>query len=206
MSENITVTIGNSKIGTGIATVSLPPGKTCNQASPCTRGGCYMYKLCAMRPCVRAAYKKNLRIFEASPMDYFNQIESWIHKNESKIRFFRWHVSGDMPSMRYAEGVLSTAKRFSDVKSLLFTKQDRFLPVFQTKPDNLSVVFSMWPGFFPDTPIEEINSRFPIAWLYDKRNIDPRIPKDAFPCAGKCDSCFVCWNLKPGQSVVFNKH
>ena len=51
--------------------------------------------------------------------------------------------------------------------------------------------------------------RFPIAWMRDTRRgrtADPRIPADVTECDGGCDKCQLCWGMRPGQSVVFNRH
>ena len=47
--------------------------------------------------------------------------------------------------------------------------------------------------------------RFPVAHYYDPK-LKNKIPKSAFPCSGQCDQCFICWNLKKRQNVVFEKH
>jgi hypothetical protein len=70
-------------------------------------------------------------------------------------------------------------------------------------PENLTVVLSAWPGV---KIAKGILRGFPVAWMRDPKNPDPRIPADARECDGGCDKCLLCWGLKPGESVFFNKH
>jgi hypothetical protein len=79
---------------------------------------------------------------------------------------------------------------------LVYTKQHGF--DFSGVPENLTVVFSMWPG------IEVPEIEVPLAWVADER--EDRVPDGAFQCIDACPVCgFWCWYMRCGESVVFKK-
>jgi hypothetical protein len=138
------------------------------------------------------------------PDGYFRAIADYLARHPS--RFFRWHVSGDVVDARYWEGMLSLAYGCPQTRFLAFTKRVDILSpdVVDVVPENLSLVISAWPGF--DIP-QGFAQRFPIAWMRDRRDPDPRIPAGALECPGNCESCGMCWSLaRIGRDVVFDKH
>lgn len=68
-------------------------------------------------------------------------------------------------------------------------------------PKNLTIVLSAWSGWLPENPYH-----LPTTYVYGKDFRNELIPQDSIPCAGHCDKCQACWQLKKGQSVWFVKH
>jgi hypothetical protein len=127
---------------------------------------------------------------------YFTDIANYLRINKSKR--FRWHVGGDILDQDYLKNMFDIAKSFPNTKFLAFTKKHGLN--FSNKPSNLTIVFSMWNDF------GDTKKPFPHAWVYDKKNPDTRIPMNSKNCKNNCSNCFICWNLKKGESVVFEKH
>jgi hypothetical protein len=188
----ITISAGNSKTGK-IPSVSLPPGITCTPAArrTCYQQGCYAVKLCRIYPAVKTSYANNLEAYQADPAAYFQFIADYLTRTAPK--YFRWHISGDIPDAGYYQGMLAIALQFPKVRFLAFTKRK----VAPSIADNLSIVCSQWPGL-------PVNAGAAMAWMFDPKNPDPRIPADARPCPGRCDTCGACWSLS--GHIVFDKH
>lgn len=100
--------------------------------------------------------------------------------------------------------ILRITKKKKKVYFLAFTKKYELVNDYIMRggdiPKNLKIVFSAWLDFPMSNPY-----RFPVAHYYDPK-LKNKIPKSAFPCSGQCDQCFICWNLKKRQNVVFEKH
>ena len=197
---------GNSKLGK-LLYVSLPPGKSCPKKAPCYNEGCYARKFCTLRKECAKACEDNWTLATKFRKRYFAHINAVITLKEPPL--FRWHVFGDIPDADYLDQMMIIARNNPSTKFLCFTKQyglacgaadwdDRPMP------KNLQLVLSAWPGYLSNYKIMEHS--LPVAWARDPKNPDPRIPATAHECDGGCDKCGLCWNLKPGESVVFDKH
>ena len=189
---------GNSKIG-AVPNISLPPGLSCAPCVPCFGDGCYAMKAYRMYPNVRTAWDGNLALWRGDPEAFSYELWAWLQSNHPRL--FRWHVGGDIVDQAYADDVLGFAELFPTTKFLCFTK--RYDLDFSEKPDNLTIVISVWPGLaFPEEKFED----FPKAFLAE----DPRAPlhKIHLRCPGHCGQCdYKCWDaLQPGMSVIFSKH
>lgn len=194
--NGVTFSTGNTKIGE-IANLSLPPVLSCGKDVPCA-SSCYALKAMKQYPATRAAWTRNLEAYRASPELFFQSVRAFLIL--ARPPRFRIHVAGDFVDQAYLDGWVATAKEFPDTHFLAFTKRfDLTFPA--VTGTNITIVFSMWPGFGdPTVP-------FPKAWMKDPKNLDTRIPETAYPCSGNCDAdCFLCWNLNPDESVVFEKH
>ena len=172
----VAISDGNSKLGT-IPQVNLPCISTCRPGLPCAKAGqCYALKAWQQYPATRAAWSRNLLAYTFDRADYFAQVQAYLAKRQPA--YFRWHSSGDILDTAYLDGMVQVAKAF---------------------PDNLLVGFSAWPGLAMENP-----HGLPVAWLYDRKNLDLRIPDGTRVCPGSCRRCKVCW-LTDGD-VVFHKH
>jgi len=198
----VSISNGNSKMGS-IPSVSLPSIVTCRECA-CQKK-CYAHKLERLRPSVLNAYQNNLRILREDPKTYWREIEAAIMMS----RFFRFHVSGDIPDEEYFKHMVEIAKRNEHCQILCFTKKyeivNRWLG--QTNgylPDNLHIVFSGWVG------LEMVNPFFlPEAHVrYKDGTTTAR--DDAMECPGNCTDCAItdcgCWVLGLGEQVVFHEH
>ncbi|MFA6690143.1 MAG: hypothetical protein WCS18_11765 [Sphaerochaetaceae bacterium] len=192
----------NSKLGADIPSVNLPAGKTCRADAPC-RKGCYAMKGNFVYKNVRKSLQDNLDCFLKDPDGFFDEIAD----GTKLARFVRWHSSGDIVNARYFEGMVSVAERNGKTEYLCFTKKfdivNSYIDGGGRIPRNLHMVFSGWGAHF-----QVINPHnFPTTWvMFKDESENGMIPKTAIPCAGHCENCLACWQLRKGQSVFFKKH
>lgn len=192
------VTIGNSKLNT-ICQINLPAILSCREDAPCKKQ-CYVRRGCYNYPNIKNIYQENLETFLNNP----SQAEEDILNQLPLMGFCRVHSSGDFYNEEYFEMILRIAQKKKKVYFLAFTKKYELVNDYIMRggdiPKNLKIVFSAWLDFPMSNPY-----RFPVAHYYDPK-LKNKIPKSAFPCSGQCDQCFICWNLKKRQNVVFEKH
>jgi len=196
--KGISISKGNAKLGDKILNISLPPIKSCAIGVPCALC-CYAVKCTRTRPTARKAWQQNLDLYEKNPFAYFGAILMAIM--EFKPKRFRWHVAGDIPDTAYLDHMIRIARLCPSVKFLCFTKRHGFVTLIPP-PSNFNFVLSYWN----DWGNPALTPSFASAWYRDPAKPDPRIPKNAKHCSGSCETCSLCWNMKPGQSVVFDKH
>lgn len=193
----------NSKMG-NITSVSLPAGETCRTDCPCLPV-CYAAKIARFRPSVRSAYQTNLDLLRVSPETYWREVEGAIMMS----RFFRFHVSGDIPDVPYFTHMVEVALRNPHCEILCFTKQyeivNRCVEMGVSIPDNLHIVFSAWRGLRMDNP-----NRFPTAHVIYKDGTTTALSKRAKLCRGFCEGCAAngegCWTLQKGEEIMFHEH
>ena len=199
--SSVKISPGNKKMGC-VPSISLPSVVTCRTCD-CQKK-CYARKLERLRPNVAAAYKHNLDLLKSDPETYWREVEASIMMS----RFFRFHVSGDIPDSFYFENMVNITSRNSHCQILCFTKRYEIINDYITShgelPRNLHIIFSGWPGLQMVNPhsLPEAHVRF--------RNGLTTAPEGAHECAGNCSECAVtdggCWSLRSGESVVFNEH
>ena len=203
MERVVKISVGNSKMGK-VASVSLPPIKTCGNCKECAKR-CYAKQAYIQYPKVTEAYDSNLKFVEENMNLYFRQIDGYIkYKN---IKLFRWHVSGDIINKEYFCKMIRVAENNRQSKFIVFTKMYELVNSYFAKdsrlvriPENLKIIFSAWPNVSRDNPFE-----FPVAYLKDQAG-KAWIPKEAQECKGNCEKCLMCFNLKHGESVYFHEH
>lgn len=199
--STVKISKGNSKLG-AIPSVSLPSIKTCRECA--CREKCYAQKLERLRPAVRNAYQHNLEVWIKDPDTYWREVEASIMMS----RFFRFHVSGDIPSFKYLVNMVAIAKRQPHCEVLCFTKKynlvNEFIEQGGELPSNLHMIFSGWVGLDMANPfsLPEAHVRY--------RDGSTTAREDAIECSGNCTECALteggCWNLQKGQQVIFNEH
>lgn len=127
-------------------------------------------------------------------------------------RFFRFHVSGDIPDRDYLSRMSVIAKRNPHCEILCFTKKFEIVnehigflrSIGSDLPKNLHIVFSAWIGLEMVNPfsLPEAHVRY--------RDGSTTARTDAIECGGNCTECAIadggCWTLKNGEQVVFNEH
>lgn len=200
--SNVKISAGNAKLGS-IPSVSLPAGITCRSDCECIKK-CYAHRLERRRPSVRQAYQHNYELLESQPDVYWREVEASIMMS----RFFRFHVSGDIPDCVYLAHMVEIAERNSHCEILCFTKKydlvNSYLDMGIQIPKNLHIVFSKWRGLSMDNPylLPEAHVRY-----RDGSTTASDIAKE---CGGNCTECLLteggCWSLKSGEQVVFNEH
>ncbi len=199
---NVKISNGNAKLGS-IPSISLPSGLTCRNDCECSKK-CYAKRLERLRPAVRDAYQHNYDLLKNDPATYWREVEASIMMS----RFFRYHVSGDIPDMYYLNHMIEIASRNPHCEMLCFTKKydivNSFLRVGTIIPKNLHIIYSAWRGLKMDNPygMPEAHVRY--------RDGTTTAHAGAIECNGNCTECALtdggCWTLKDGQEVVFNEH
>ena len=197
----VKISKGNSKLG-AIPSVSLPSIKTCRSCA--CQEKCYAQKLERLRPAVRNAYQHNLEVWIKDPETYWREVEASIMMS----RFFRFHVSGDIPSFKYLINMVEIARRQPHCEILCFTKKynlvNELIEQGGELPGNLHMIFSGWVGLEMANPfsLPEAHVRY--------RDGSTTAREGAVECSGNCTECALteggCWSLQKGQQVVFNEH
>lgn len=204
----VSISNGNRKMG-AIPSVSLPPITTCPKNAPCAKK-CYAMRMCKRYPNVKQAYENNLEIWQSDPIEYFDQVEYAVKFS----RYFRFHVSGDIPSLEYLIEVFNIAKRNSHCEILIFTKKydivNEYIEMHNPErhalryiiPSNLHIIFSEWGNMPIPNPYNLPTS----AVIFKGEE-----PKDGWKvCGGNCTECACrgvgCWELKNGETIAFYEH
>lgn len=198
---HVSISNGNIKMG-AIPSVSLPSITTCRQCE-CNQK-CYAAKLERLRPSVRKAYANNLALLQEEPDTYWREVEAAIMMS----RFFRFHVSGDIPDMSYLVRMVGVASRQPHCQILCFTKKfelvNELLDSGAVLPANLHMIFSGWHGLVMQNP-----HNLPEAHVQFRDGTTTARPA-ALPCSENCAECAKtdggCWTLKNGDQVVFHEH
>ena len=198
---SVSISKGNEKLGS-IQSVSLPSVVTC-RVCDCSKK-CYARRIERRRKSVRNAYQNNLTILRTEPAVYWREVEAAIMLS----RYFRFHVSGDIPDEAYLKHMLDVAERNSHCHILCFTKRyemvNSHLASGGTIPDNLHIIFSAWVGLKMDNPffLPEAHVRY--------RDGSTTASEAAKECGGNCTECAItddgCWTLRCGEQVIFDEH
>ena len=200
--QNVSISKGNSKMGR-IASVSLPAGVTCNPSAPCYKA-CYARRLAARRQNVRDSYQRNWEVYQKHPDIYKLQVKA----AAATQRFFRYHVSGDIPDMDYLRMMVEIARELPHTNFMAFTKQyglvNEWIAENGFLPQNLQILFSVWRGFDCPNPYN-----LPEAHVAYRDGFHTARP-NAYHCHKNCTECCLmgegCWNLKPGEQVEIDEH
>lgn len=198
--QKLSISNGNSKMGK-IPSVSLPPITTCPAGCPCSKK-CYAAKLCRIYPSVKKAYQNNLDILNNDWCGYWQQVRT----AAATTKYFRYHVSGDIPNAAYFKEMTITARQNPGTQFLAFTKQyeivNNYIDIMNNIPDNLKIIFSEWGNQKPNNPHD-----LPTAAVIFKGTE----PADNWKiCGGNCAACACqgvgCWEIKPGETIAFYEH
>ena len=200
MCKKLSISPGNSKMG-AVLSVSLPPVITCPTGCNCAKK-CYAAKLCRIYPTVKKAYENNLNLLNSDPVEYWQQLR----QAAKMTKYFRFHVSGDVPDLQYLAEMVTTAEKIPGTNFLCFTKRYKivndFIENISVIPSNLKIIFSEWEGMTIPNP-----HNLPTAAVIFKGSE----PEDNWKiCGGNCSECACqgvgCWELKPGETIAFYEH
>lgn len=197
----LSISRGNSKMGS-IQSISLPSVVTCRSCA--CQNKCYARKLERIRPAVAKAYQRNLDVLQSDPDTYWREVEASIMMS----RFFRFHVSGDIPDLNYLEHMVDISDRNKHCQILCFTKKYEIVNGFIESggeiPVNLHIIFSAWVGLNMVNPFS-----FPEAHVR-YRDGSTTAKDSAVECGGNCTECATtdggCWILRNGEQVIFDEH
>ena len=198
---SVTISNGNSKMG-AVVSVSLLPFLTCPARCNGTCGSeCYAAKIANLYPSVLKSYAKNTAIALYRPMKFWQDVEKAI----KGVRFFRFHVSGDIINKEYFANIVDIATANKHCEILLFTKRfeivNAYIKAFGDLPENLHVLFSGWDNLKPVNPY-----KLPETNVFGKEG-----PAENWKvCGGNCFECGCrgvgCWQAKKGDTIAFKKH
>lgn len=198
--ETVTISKGNRKMG-AIPSVSLPACTTCNPDAPCFKK-CYAVKVARIYKTAANSYGRNLRVLTDDPVRYWEEV-----RNAAQMtKFFRYHVSGDIPNSEYFAQMVATAEMLPDTQFLAFTKQFPIVNAFLDNggriPPNLKIIFSNWGAWKCENP-----HGFPTCEIIFKGDE----PADDWKiCGGNCTACACrgvgCWELKHGETIAIYEH
>lgn len=201
--DHVHISYHVSKLGVDIPSVNLPVGCTCRKDAPCFRK-CYARRGRFSFQRNKAHLNNNLEMWSINPEQYEYEvgIAAFFHG------YFRWHSTGDIPDTEYLEMMVRVAKDKPNTKFLAFTKKyelvNAWLDANGALPVNLTIVFSAWGDFIPDNPYN-----LPVAYIRFRKEA-AFIPEHARECPSYCGNCVAsgmsCWDLKPGEAVVFDEH
>lgn len=163
---------------------------------------CYAAKLCRIYPSVKKAYNNNLNLLNSDPVEYWNQVNNAV----KMTKYFRFHVSGDIPDIQYLANMVVTAERNSTTQLLVFTKRYELVNDFISNvsyiPSNLHIIFSEWEDIVIPNP-----HNLPTAAVIFK-GTEPKAHYKI--CGGNCAECACqgvgCWELKQGETIAFYEH
>ena len=184
-----------------IPSVSLPAVVTCNPNAPCFKE-CYARRIATRYKQSRHAWQNNLDILNQDPAAYWLQVKA----AAMVTRFFRYHVSGDIPDITYLYNMVKLAKDLPGTQFLAFTKQYNTVNTYiyggGIIPPNLKIIFSNWGTWKSYNPYN-----LPVCEV---------IPKGSEPaegwkiCGGNCTACACagigCWELKNGETIAIYQH
>lgn len=202
----VSVSVGNIKMGK-IPSVSLPAGVTCRCDCGCY-SKCYAAKIERLRPNVKKCYQKNLDLLLNDPQTFWREVEAAIMMS----RYFRFHVSGDIPNEDYLDHMIEICRRQKHCQVLCFTKKfdivNKKLAEMEKNgevlPENLHLIFSGWKGLKMENPY-----KLPEAHVRFKDGTTTARP-GAKKCGGNCTNCALtetgCWTIGRGEQVEFNEH
>lgn len=198
--NNVSISKGNSKMG-AIPSVSLPACITCNPAAPCFKL-CYAAKISRLYTTVKNAYDRNLDILNSDPARYWLDVK----QGAKMARYFRYHVSGDIPNAEYFAEMVKAARDLPNTNFLAFTKQyyivNEYINGGGAIPGNLKIIFSNWGAWKCENP-----HNLPVCEIILKGS-DPA--PDWKICGGNCTDCACrgigCWELKNGETIAIYQH
>ena len=198
----VRISHGNSKMGE-VASVSTLPYLTCPARCEGTCGvKCYAAKIANLYSNVRYSYAVNTALAMYKPEIYWSGIDMAV----KAVRFFRFHVSGDIMNADYFANMVKIAINNPHTEILCFTKRYEIVNSWVDEngeiPSNLHILFSGWnnletinPHDMPETNVFKTEDEIKENWKI---------------CGGNCFNCACrgvgCWQAKTGDTIAFKLH
>lgn len=176
----------------GIPAKECKTGAKLQQVKGSTCYNCYALKGCYVFPVVQAAQYKRL--------DSINH-PAWVKAmailiNSKKTKFFRWHDSGDIQSLKHLAKIFEVCRRSPDVQHWMPTREAWVKPYLSRAPKNLVIRFSM--------PM--VDQEAATSWPHTSTVVSgagrtcPAPDQD-----NACGSCRACWDPSV-RNVAYGKH
>jgi hypothetical protein len=154
--------------------------------------GCYALKGCYVFPVVQAAQYK--RLDSIKHPGWVKAMTALI--NSKKSKFFRWHDSGDVQSVKHLAKIFEVCRRSPDVQHWMPTREAWVKPYLSRAPKNLVIRFSM-----PMVDQEAAES-----WPHTSTVVSGSGRTCPAPDQGNaCGSCRACWDPSV-RNVAYGKH
>ncbi len=120
--------------------LSLPNVASCPGATPACLSSCYVHGLNEEQPALAAAYARNMSVIQQCLMTEvrFHNSAEHVAAYASKFERFRWHVSGDVFSPRYARWIVRVCELAPATKFWIYTRSLSLVPVLLLA-ENLAV-------------------------------------------------------------------
>ena len=117
--------------------------------------------------------------------------------NSKKVKYFRWHDSGDIQDLKHLAKIFEVAKRSPDVQHWLPTREAWTVKYQDRAPSNLKLIFSM--------PM--VNQEAAGKFNYTSTVVtDPKKATCPAPQQGnECKDCRACWDKKV-KNVAYLAH
>ena len=154
--------------------------------------GCYALKGCYVFPVVQAAQYK--RLDSIKHPGWVKSMTALI--NSKKSKFFRWHDSGDVQSVKHLAKIFEVCRRSPDVQHWMPTREAWVRPYLSRAPKNLVIRFSM--------PM--VDQEAAASWPHTSTVVSgsgrtcPAPDQD-----NACGSCRACWDPSV-RNVAYGKH
>lgn len=198
----VSISNANSKMG-NVASVSILPFLSCPGRCAGSCGvKCYAAKLANLRPSVLKSYARNQALAMYRPDLYWAQVNVAV----MSVRYFRFHVSGDILNRDYFDHVVEVARSNQKTEILMFTKRyeivNKWIADNGELPENLHILFSGWENLKPVNP-----HKLPETNVFKS---EAEIRDDWKLCGGNCFNCACrgvgCWQAGKGETVAFKLH
>ena len=117
--------------------------------------------------------------------------------NSKKVKYFRWHDSGDVQNLDHLNKIFEVCKLTPDVKHWLPTREAWTKDHLASCPDNLIIRFS----------VPMIDQEAPASWPHTSTvTTKPGLRTCPAPTQGnKCKDCRACWD-KSIQNICYGEH
>ena len=175
------------------------PAKECKTGSKLAKvegstcSGCYALKGCYVFKVVQAALYKRLESIKHP---------GWVRAmaaqiNSKKVKFFRWHDSGDVQNLKHLAKIFEVARRSPDVAHWMPTREAWVKKYIDRAPANLVIRFSA----------TMVNQDAPKSWPHtstvvtDAAKANCPAPKQD----NACKDCRACWDPKV-KNVAYLAH
>lgn len=202
---HVKLSYGNRKTGALVPSVSLIPVADCGNCAVCSKG-CYDVRNVCFQKTVQKSRANNSAIWKENPVRYMWEIKNFV----KYLRFFRWHVGGDIKDDDYLRGMVEIALETQTCEFLAFSKQydliNRWIEKHGPLPKNLHIIFSDWRGAEFENPFG-----LPVSSpLWPDGTKGPHCTDKVFMCQGDCSACAEinagCWSAKKGDTILFEAH
>jgi len=176
----------------GIPAKECKTGSKLVHVSGSTCEGCYANKGCYVFPVVQAAQYRRLKAID-NPL-WVRAMAALI--NSKKAKYFRWHDSGDLQSLKHLAKIFKVAKLTPDVQHWLPTREAWTQGYQHRAPSNLVIRFSM-P--MVDQPASG-------SWNNTSTVVSGSGRTCPAPDQGnECKDCRACWDPSV-KNVAYGKH